>query len=61
MKQADRLGARFALLLGEDEIRRGVATIREMATGAQDEAPLDALPDVLAARLRPEAIGKARG
>ena len=61
LKQADRLGARFALLLGEDEIRRGVATIREMATGAQDEAPLDVLPDVLAARLRPEAVGKARG
>jgi histidyl-tRNA synthetase len=61
LKQADRLGARFALLLGEDELRRGVAAIREMATGTQDEAPLDALPDVLAARLRPEAVGKARG
>jgi histidyl-tRNA synthetase len=51
MKQADRLGARFVLVLGDDEVRRGVAAIREMATGAQDEAALDALPEVLAARL----------
>jgi histidyl-tRNA synthetase len=61
MKQADRLGARFAVVLGEDEARRGVAAIREMATGAQDEAALDALPDVLAARLGIPAPEKDRG
>ncbi len=61
LKQADRLGARFVLLLGEDEIRRGVAAIREMATGTQEEAPLDALPEVLAARLRAETAGKVPG
>ncbi len=60
MKQADRLGARFVLVLGDDEVRRGVAAIREMATGAQDEAALDALPEVLAARLGPPAPGKER-
>jgi len=52
MKQADRLGARFVLVLGEDEIRRGVAAIREMATGAQEEMTLDALPELLGARVR---------
>ncbi len=52
MKQADRLGARFVLVLGEDEVRRGVAAIREMATGAQEEMALDALPGLLAARVR---------
>jgi len=52
MKQADRLGARFVLVLGEDEIRRGVAAIREMATGAQEEMALDALPGLLAAKVR---------
>ncbi len=61
MKQADRLGARFVVVLGEDEVRRGVAAIREMATGAQEETALDAVPETLAARLRTQATGKARG
>lgn len=52
MKQADRLGARFVLVLGEDEVRRGVAAIREMATGTQEEMALDALPELLTARVR---------
>ena len=60
MKQADRLGARFVLVLGDDEVRRGVAAIREMATGAQDEAALDALPEVLVARLGSPVPGKER-
>ena len=59
MKQADRLGARFVVVLGDDEVRRGVAAIREMATGAQDEASLDSLPEVLAARLG--ALGRGKG
>ncbi len=58
MKQADRLGVRFVLVLGDDEVRRGVVAIREMATGAQDEAALEALPEVLAARLGPPAPGR---
>lgn len=61
MKQADRLGARFVVVLGEDEVRRGVGAIREMASGAQDEAPLDALPEVLAARMGAPGPGKDRG
>jgi histidyl-tRNA synthetase len=61
MKQADRLGARFVVVLGEDEVRRGVAAIREMATGTQEEAALDAVPEILAARLASPAPEKARG
>jgi len=60
LKQADRMGARFALLLGEDEIRRGVAAIRDMATGTQEDAPLAALPEVLAKRLGAAPAGTAR-
>jgi len=60
MKQANRLGARYVLVLGEDEVRRGVAAIREMATGTQEEASLEALPEILAARLRPWGGGKER-
>jgi histidyl-tRNA synthetase len=60
MKQADRLGARFVLVLGDDEMRRGVAAIRDMASGAQDEAALETLPEVLAARLGSPVPGKER-
>jgi len=59
MKQADRLGAAFVVVLGEEEARRGVAAVRDMATGAQHEVALDALPDALD-RLRSEASGRER-
>jgi len=59
MKQADRLGAAFVVVLGEEETRRGVAAVRDMATGAQHEVALDALPDALD-RLRSEAAGRER-
>ena len=39
MKQADKLGARFVAILGDDEIARGVWTVRDMARSAQEEVP----------------------
>ena len=35
MKQADKLGARFAAILGDDEMARGVWTLRDMAQSTQ--------------------------
>jgi len=35
LKYADRVGARFALVLGDDEIAAAAVTVREMATGEQ--------------------------
>ncbi len=61
MKQADRLGAPFVLLLGEEEVRRGVAVLRHMATGKQEEVALDSLASALAARVRAATNGKERG
>ena len=61
MKQADRLGAPFVLLLGEDEVQRGVAVLRHMATGKQEEVALDSLAGSLAARVRAATNGKERG
>jgi histidyl-tRNA synthetase len=55
MKEADRAGAAFVLLLGDEEIRRGVAVLREMATGQQDEVPLDRLPESVLSRVRRQA------
>lgn len=37
MKQADRNGARFALIFGEEERSRGAVTVRNMADSSQEE------------------------
>jgi histidyl-tRNA synthetase len=38
MKQADRLGARYAAILGDDELAKGVWTLRDMARSEQRAA-----------------------
>jgi histidyl-tRNA synthetase len=43
MKRADKANARAAVLLGDDEIDRGVAAVRDLDTGDQRDVPLDAL------------------
>jgi len=43
-KAAETEGARQVLVLGPEEAARGVAVLREMATGAEREVPLDELP-----------------
>jgi histidyl-tRNA synthetase len=35
LRGADRSGARVAVLLGDDELERGVATVRDLAAGSQ--------------------------
>ncbi|MBV9811390.1 MAG: histidine--tRNA ligase [Acetobacteraceae bacterium] len=47
MERANKAGARTAVIVGEAELARGVAQVRDLDTGAQDEV---AFPD-LAARL----------
>ena len=49
MRRADKLGARYTLILGEDELTTGRGMLKEMATGDQQELTLDraALADVL--------------
>ncbi|HTT78599.1 MAG TPA: histidine--tRNA ligase [Stellaceae bacterium] len=48
MQRANRMGARAAVLLGEDELARGAATVRDLDSGEQGEVPLAEL----AARLK---------
>ncbi len=43
MKQAGRLGAKYVVVIGDDEIERGVAVVRDMASGDQTEVPLSEL------------------
>ena len=43
MKYADKIGARFTLILGDSEIESGRANIKEMATSEQTEVSLDGI------------------
>lgn len=51
MKAAGKSGASLAVILGEDELTRGVATLKEMQGGAQEDIPLTALAEVVTTRL----------
>jgi histidyl-tRNA synthetase len=44
MRRADRIGARAAVLLGDEELARGAATVRDLDSGEQHEVVLGALP-----------------
>jgi histidyl-tRNA synthetase len=49
-KQADRMGASFAVILGDDELAQGVATLRDMASGEEQTVPVgDGAKDLLRA------------
>jgi histidyl-tRNA synthetase len=52
LKHADRIGARFALIAGEEERSRGVVAIRDLVTGDQIEVAAEAAAATLEARLR---------
>ena len=49
LSRADRLNARAAVLVGEDELARDVATVRDLDSGEQEEIALSALAGRLAA------------
>lgn len=48
MKRADKVGARFAVLIGEDELAQGAATVKDLATGSQERVELARLAARLA-------------
>ncbi len=50
MSLADRLGASFVVILGDQELAAGQALLRHMASGEQDAVPLTELAPTLAAR-----------
>ena len=49
MRRADRVNARAAVLIGEDEIAHGMATLRDLDSGAQHGVAIAELPAKLAA------------
>ncbi|MDQ3965614.1 MAG: histidine--tRNA ligase [Actinomycetota bacterium] len=52
-KQADRAGARFAVVIGDEELTAGVCTLRDMASGEQRMIPVADGPEELLRALRP--------
>jgi len=47
LKSADRLSARYAAILGDDELARGEIVLKSLADGEQQTVPLDGLMDRL--------------
>lgn len=52
MKSADRLGAKIALILGEDELKENKVTMRNLTNGEQENVLLAELLDVLPQNLK---------
>ncbi len=51
MERANRIGAGYAVILGEAEVARGVAQLKHLGQGSQEEVALDGLAARLASRL----------
>ncbi len=47
LKRADKLGARAAIVLGENELARQAAAVKDLSTGQQSDVPFDQLADYL--------------
>ena len=52
MQRANKANARFAVILGDDELAKGVAQVKDLDTQAQHEVPLDKLGETLAGALK---------
>lgn len=50
-KYADRLGAKYAVVIGDNELETGVATLKDMEKGEQSEVKFDNLIDELKKRI----------
>jgi len=51
LKAADRLAARFTVIIGEEELQKGTVIVKEMATGDQVEVAQEALVEELLNKL----------
>jgi histidyl-tRNA synthetase len=52
LRRADSLGAKLCAILGEDEVARGVVTVKDLAGHSQDSIALDTAARLLADRVR---------
>jgi histidyl-tRNA synthetase len=52
LRQANNLGAHYAVIIGEQEIEKGMIILRNMTTSKQETLPLNELQDKLQRRLQ---------
>lgn len=52
MKKADKAKARIALIIGDDELARGIIVVKDLDDGIQEEVRLDAIAVTLAERIK---------
>jgi len=57
MKEAGKLGAGLVVIIGEEEVARGVAVVKNMKTGEQNEVAADKVAALLIERLIPAGRG----
>lgn len=53
LKQANRVNAAFTLILGEDEMKKSFALLKDMQAGTQDQVQLTDLLQTLERKIRP--------
>lgn len=51
-KAADRLSAKYVVILGEDELNKNVVNVRTMETGDQEEVAIDDLVKYMASKIK---------
>ena len=47
MQKADASGARFAIIVGDDELARGEAAVKDLKTGEQRSVKLDSVAEAV--------------
>ena len=47
MKDASRTGARWAVILGDDEVRDGTATVKDLDRGEQETVPIERVEELV--------------
>jgi len=52
MRRADKLKARFALILGGDELKKGTVILRNMGDKSQEEVPIEGLIQALKEKIQ---------
>ena len=52
LKYANRINARFSVIIGDDELSKGVASFRDMESGEQTEVDLDWIENYIVEKIR---------
>lgn len=58
MRVADRLQARYSLILGQIEVQEGTIILRDMDKGSQESLPMDGIVDVVAQKIGENKLEK---